>query len=87
MWQNYFKVAKIKPGRVNTALLGIIDFCDPNIPLEKIKELFENDFPYLEITPEGMQALYGIDVPATSEVKATKPVRRKSKKPAKPQGA
>jgi hypothetical protein len=58
MWQEYFKVVKIKPGRVNTALFGLIDFSQPNIPLEKIVALYESDFPYLEITPKGMEAIY-----------------------------
>ena len=47
------------PGRVDTALLGMIDFSNPDIPVEKIQKLYENDFPYLEITPEGEKHLYG----------------------------
>lgn len=63
MWQKYFRVVKIKPGRVNTALLGLIDLSDPNIALDKIVHLFENDFPYLEITNEGRHELYGATKP------------------------
>lgn len=81
MWMEYFKVVKIKPGRVNTALFGLLDFTNPNIPLEKITELYESDFPYLEITEKGKEALYGVPAPAKAEAKTPKPVRRKTKKP------
>ena len=63
MWQKYFQVVKIKPGRVDTALLGIIDLRQPNIPLEKIIKLYESDFPYLEITDLGKQEVYGATKP------------------------
>lgn len=61
MWQRYFRLIKLKPGRVVTALFGLIDFRNPDIPVEKIKALYENDFPYLEITPEGKRELYGVE--------------------------
>lgn len=61
MWQRYFKFIKLVPGRVDTALLGMIDFSNPNIPVEKIQKLYESDFPYLELTPEGKKYLYGQD--------------------------
>ncbi len=66
MWMEYFKVVKIKPGRVNTALFGLIDFSNPNIPLEKITELYENGFPYLEITQRGKEIIYGVGAPDVS---------------------
>ena len=59
MWKRYFKFVKLRPGRVVTALFGEIDFSSDNIALEKIKELYEADFPYLEITEEGQAELYG----------------------------
>jgi len=61
MWQEYFRFVKLKPGKVFTALLGEIDFRSDSIPLEKIKQLYDNDFPYLEITEEGKSELYGIN--------------------------
>jgi hypothetical protein len=61
MWKKYFKFIKLKPGRVVTALLGEIDFSRDDIPLEKIKMLYEKDFPYLELTKEGEKELYGSD--------------------------
>ena len=60
MWKRYFKFIKLRPGRVVTALLGELDFSQDNIPIEKIKALYESDFPYLEITEAGKAELYGI---------------------------
>lgn len=60
MWQEYFRLVKLKPGKVVTALLGEIDFSNDSVPIEKIKLLYENGFPYLEITDEGKAQLYGI---------------------------
>lgn len=60
MWKKYFKVVKLKPGRVVTALFGELDFSRPDLPIEKVKALWENDFPYLEITNEGKNVLYGV---------------------------
>lgn len=62
MWKQYFKFVKLKPGRVITALFGELDFSQDNIPIGKIKALYESDFPYLQITDEGQKELYGIDV-------------------------
>lgn len=59
MWQKYFKLKKIVPGRVVTRH-GTIDFSKNNLSLELLKTLYESDFPYLEITDEGMKTLYGI---------------------------
>jgi len=58
MWTKCFKVVNIIPGRVHTSLLGMIDFANPDIPVEKIQQLYENDSPYLEITPYGIEKLY-----------------------------
>lgn len=61
MWKEYFKIIKLKPGRVVTALFGELDFSRDDLPLQKVKALYENDFPYLEITELGKQELYGIE--------------------------
>lgn len=53
-----------------TQLFGEIDFSSDMIPLQRIKALYESDFPYLEITPEGTAYLYGIP----SEVTVQTPV-------------
>ena len=60
MWREYFKLIRLKPGRVITHLCGEIDFRKDNLPLDVLKKLYENDFPYLEITEKGRKELYGI---------------------------
>ena len=57
MWKRYFKFVKLKPGRVITTLYGEIDFSADNIGIEIIKALYENGFPYLEITDMGKAEL------------------------------
>lgn len=67
MWKKYFTFVKLKPGRVVTTLFGEIDFSRDDIPLEKVQKLFENDFPYLAITKEGQEKLYGVKQDATEK--------------------
>jgi len=69
MWKRYFKFIKLRPGRVITALFGELDFSRDDLPLEKIQQLYENDFPYLEITAEGKAELYGIKPEAKAKRK------------------
>jgi hypothetical protein len=64
MWKKYFKVIKIVPGRVIIPGHGTVDFSREDLPLELIKELYENDFPYLEITDQGKEIVYNIKPPA-----------------------
>ncbi|MFW5831561.1 MAG: hypothetical protein ACOCVA_04870 [Prolixibacteraceae bacterium] len=59
MWQKYFKLVGLVPGKVITQTHGTIDFAG-NVPVETCKELFEQDFRYLELTDEGKEKLYGI---------------------------
>jgi len=76
MWKRYFKFVKLRPGRVITALFGELDFSRDDIPVDKIRQLYESDFPYLEITEDGKTELYGIkpDTPDPPAAKA-KPKR------------
>jgi len=60
MWKDYFKMIKLVPGRVVVPGHGTIDFRRDDLPLKLIQQLYENDFPYLQLTPEGEQKLYGI---------------------------
>ena len=60
MWKRYFKCVKLKPDKVVTALFGEIDFSADNIGIDIIKTLYENGFPYLEITEEGKAELFRI---------------------------
>lgn len=67
MWHNYFKFIRLVPGRVITARFGELDFSG-DVPIEICKALYEDDFPYLEITEEGKNKLYG------DEIKGSDPV-------------
>ena len=84
MWQDYFKLIKLKPGRVITHLFGELDFSRDNLSLEVLKKLYESDFPYLEITPLGKARIYGIpeiaDGPSSDEVIPEKVKRKKRKR-------
>ena len=61
MWKRYFKFIKLKPGKVVTAQFGEIDFSADTIGIEIIQALYENGFPYLEITEQGKAELYGAE--------------------------
>ena len=61
MWTNYFKLIRLKPGKVITFLCGEVDFSKPNLSLEVLMKLWESDFPYLQITELGKKELYGIN--------------------------
>lgn len=70
MWKKYFKVVKLVPGEVVVPGYGIIDFSKDNISVEVCQNLIESDFPYLAITEEGKNFLYGEPVKATVSKKA-----------------
>ena len=59
MWKRYFNFIKLVPGRIVTHGFGTIDFSRDDIPIQTIKTLYENGFPYLEITEIGKTELYG----------------------------
>ena len=65
MWKKYFKVVKLVPGEVVVPGYGTIDFSKDNISVEVCQKLFESDFPYLAITEEGKNFLYGEPVKPT----------------------
>ncbi len=60
MWRRYFKL-KLVPGVVITQKFGRIDFKNEKIDIEILRELYEDDFPYLELTEYGKHRLYGIE--------------------------
>ena len=60
MWTDYFKLIRLKPGKVITFLCGEVDFRKDNLSLAVLKKLYESDFPYLQITELGKKELYGI---------------------------
>ena len=65
MWKKYFKVVKLVPGEVVVPGYGTIDFSKDNISVEVCQNLLESDFPYLAITEEGKNFLYGEPVNTT----------------------
>ena len=80
MWKRYFNFIKLVPGKVVTHQFGTIDFRDDNIPIETIKTLYENDFPYLQITKEGETQLYGTSPVIENSLQPTKKLNVKKKK-------
>ena len=82
-WTDYFTLVKVRPGRIVTPRFGTLDFADPSLPVDKVQALFEDDFPYLKITPLGMDTLYPVPMvklPVKTAVPGTparKPGRQK----------
>lgn len=60
LWQKYFKLVKLVPGKVIVQGIGTVDFSG-DVPVELCQQLWENDFAYLEITEEGKRELYGVE--------------------------
>jgi len=60
-WTTYFKVIGIKPGKVQHPKTGVIDLSNENLPVSKVKELYDAECPYLEVTPDGKKELYTED--------------------------
>ena len=82
IWPDCFKLIKVLPGRIVTPRFGTLDFSDPNLPVEKVQAMFEDDFPYLQITPLGMDAHY--PVPPLAKLPSKKvETRTPARKPAK----
>jgi len=89
MWKDYFKMIKLVPGRVVISGHGTVDFSRDDIPVALIKKLYENDFPYLELTPRGKEKLYGLkkDTPISTYSKPpiqNKPVQKRNRKKRSP---
>ncbi|MFA5816207.1 MAG: hypothetical protein WC865_11355 [Bacteroidales bacterium] len=73
IWTDYFTLIKVLPGRIVTPRFGTLDFSDANLPVEKLQALFEDDFPYLKITPLGLEALYPVPPLAKLPFKKVEP--------------
>ncbi len=61
MWNIHFKVIGIKPGPFIMPGIGEVNLANNNLDLSFIQKLYELDCPYLEITPHGLQHLYGVE--------------------------
>lgn len=60
MWRRYFRF-KLVPGVVITQRFGRLDFRQDDLSVHMLQKLYEDDFPYLELTKEGKRVLYGVD--------------------------
>ena len=58
MWQDYFTLVKLVPGKVSVYKHGVIDFRNTKIPVPLCKKLFDEGFPYLELTKKGKQKFF-----------------------------
>lgn len=81
MWKSYFNFIKLVPGKVVTHGFGTIDFSRDDIPVQTIKTLFENGFPYLQITEHGKAELYNTTDETAGPVQPVKTARLKSRNP------
>jgi hypothetical protein len=72
MWTEYFNFIKLRRGRVITRSHGEIDFIRNDIPREICKALYDQGFPYLELTELGKGELYGIPPESNSGKKPKK---------------
>jgi hypothetical protein len=80
MWRRYFKF-KLVPGIVITRQFGRMDFRNENLKISDLQRLYEEDFPYLELTPEGKRELYGIGEPVPEylpELPVQKAIKKRS---------
>ena len=59
MWQKYFKVVKVVPGKIVVPKVGEIDFSKENLSVDLVKNLCDSNFPYIEPTEEGKVMFYG----------------------------
>ena len=75
MWRRYFKL-KLVPGVVITQKFGRIDFRMDNLPVDMLKELYEDDFPYLDLTEYGRHMFYGVGLPKEPETPSITATRK-----------
>lgn len=87
MWTVYFRFIKLRRGKVITHSHGEIDFSRDDIPVEICKELFDNGFPYLELTESGIQKYFPVvpeimenNIPIFDNRKISNPMKRGSQK-------
>ena len=76
MWTEYFKMVKVHRGRIITQSHGEIDFSRDDIPVETCKELYDEGFPYLELTDLGEKELYGIEEKPIGSIAEPEPKKR-----------
>lgn len=72
MWRRYFKL-KLVPGVVITQRYGRLDFRQDDLSVHMLQQLYEEDFPYLELTTEGKRVLYGVQTELAAEAHVPSP--------------
>lgn len=60
-WQTQYRLIGIEPGRVKTSRFGVVDFADPNLAIETVRDLYEAGLPYLERVPDVASFEQGIE--------------------------
>jgi hypothetical protein len=57
IWTDFVNLIKALSGRIVTPRFGTLDFSDSGLAVEKLQALFDDDFPYLQITPLRMEVI------------------------------
>jgi hypothetical protein len=70
-WQTQYRLIGIEPGRVKTSRFGVVDFADPNLPIETVRDLYDAGLPYLERLPETIGDEQGIETQPKTVRKGT----------------
>ena len=66
MWREYFNLVGIVPGKVILPGNREIDFRNDNLDIQLLLNLFEKDFPYLQLTEKGKQTFYQVEPKKTT---------------------
>jgi hypothetical protein len=82
-WTDYFTLVGVVPGRIVVPGHGTLDFSDGSLPVEKIRTLFENGFPYLKATSLGKDTFYPEPPLVEPEEDITRELASPAKKPPK----
>jgi hypothetical protein len=75
-WQTQYRLIGIEPGRVKTSRFGMVDFADPNLPIETVRDLYEAGLPYLERLPDVAGEEMGIETRPTTARKGTGKIKK-----------
>ncbi len=69
MWQKYFKVVKVVPGKIVVPKVGEIDFSKENLSVDFVKNLCDSNFLYIEATVEGKFIFFGNNIKTEKDTK------------------
>ncbi len=57
-WNDFFSVEHVKPGPVFHPATGKIDLSNENIPVEKVKKLYDTGCSFVKPTKKGLETFY-----------------------------